>query len=137
MPKTKGTIMINPERTVIKDMDDFMGRIFFRSNSPNLVSNTKFMLNVILNEGISDKERERIKKDLNITDKTYYSIIKRLRSLGMITKKERVYRVSKKFSLCLKYLSDYWEAYISDSYNKKERITFEGEEKIDRTYKFI
>lgn len=108
--KTQTLMQVNPRKSAILDLDDFTSQMFFYANKHSLAIAASKVLSKVLNEGLKDEDRDIMMEDINMKKTAYYNLLGRLIALGLIYKKDRVYRPSQRFVIHLRALASYWEA---------------------------
>ncbi len=141
--KTQNSIWINTRKKLPTDIDDFLTAIFYdklykKDKTGIQVRNTaEYILRKIIYESFRDTDKKACLEACRVSEGQYYTILSRLKSCGLIEKKEEEYIIKKQFSKSLNYLSNYWESiyYKWKENHKQERISFRDEEPESEEYK--
>jgi len=110
MPKTFGLIKIHRDTRII-DPGDFLDLIFPRK--PNYAHYAAKLLPLIAKGRVNRESYKHLPQELGIPNKTtYYYVLQRLQAVGLVTKENNVYKLSRRFTKNLERLAEFWEAWI-------------------------
>ena len=113
--KSQATILLNPKKTLPTTFDSFLSRLFYKK-----ITNREHA-EIILSGIVQGKDIYALKEEKNISNTTFYDVLKRLKALGLIKKEKGIYYPSKIFSIHLKNLANWWDSYMQENY-AKERL---------------
>lgn len=119
--RTQASIWIDKKKTSPIDIQDFFKTIFFKGESETKIGVAELIIKKIINEGFDESEREKILDSSNITQKQYYSVLARMKAIGLIKKKDGSYIIDKSFINSLSKLSNFWESIYYRAKPKQER----------------
>lgn len=110
MPKYETTLKLK-SREKIPDLRTILEHLFYRK--PELSEKAeKIVYKLIKEKRIPDTEWKELQKEIGTTHQEYYTIISKLRAVGMITKKEGEWIMSEKFSNRCEEMAEIWKSFI-------------------------
>lgn len=143
MLKNQNSIWINTKKTAPIDIEDFLTTIFYdkiykkENNAIQIRSTAEYILRKIIFKDFKDTDRKVCMDSCRVSEKQYYAILSRMKSCGLIKKRNGEYLINKQFSSTLEKLKNFWESiyYKYKENHKQERVSFSNEEQEELTEK--
>lgn len=134
--KTQATLWIDKKKEAPRDIESFLHSVFYKGkNKIQVIETAEIIIKHILDKGYNEFMRDEVIDTTNITKKQYYSILGRLKALGLIKKKQGNYILSNDFCKSLNRLKEYWENRVIEGKNiqtREPRKQLESSELTDK-----
>jgi len=110
MTKYETTMKIKA-RERIPDLRTILEGLYFRK--PELAQKAEaFIYALLKRKRIPAKEWESLQKEFNCTHQEYYTMLDKLRDVGMVTKVDGEWILSEQFGSRCQEMSDIWQSFI-------------------------